>query len=130
MNFCFLKENVTKFDMDGKEYNGKIFSLLAIDKKVQNLTDFQTWEKSLPDKSDISTEQISRGKRFGQFALRTYKASLETDSQKVADKMGVEQEDVLTPGSRMMVKVFVQGLLSLLIMIACLSSWPYGEHFP
>lgn len=92
---ALLLEQVNKFDMQGKAYNGSFFLLLAIVKKVQNLTEFILWEESLPDKSDITEEQLSRGKRFGQFALGTYRASRETENEKIAEKMGVSPEEVL-----------------------------------
>ena len=84
--------------MKGKPYHGSFFLLLAIVKRVQNLTEFTSWEDSLPTKSNITQEQLSRGKRFGNFALCTYSASRETETVKIAEKMGVSPEEVLFVG--------------------------------
>ena len=84
--------------MKGKPYNGSFFLLLAIVKKVQNLTEFVLWEESLPTASNISEEELIRAKRFGMFALGTYRASRETEIEKIAEKMGVESDEVLLTG--------------------------------
>jgi len=93
-----LLDHVNRFDMKGKPYNGSFFLLLAIVKKVQNLTEFVSWEESLPTASNISEEELSRAKRFGMFALGTYSASRETEIEKIAEKMGVTSEEVLLTG--------------------------------
>ena len=42
--------------MDGKPYISSLLILLAIFKKVHNMTGFDKWEQSLPDASDVSSD--------------------------------------------------------------------------
>ena len=95
---ALLCNYVNKFDMNGKPYNGHFLILLAIVKKVQSLTEFTAWEKSLPSQSQISPVQCFRAKRFGQFALGIYRASRETTTENVAEKMGLKPEEILYMG--------------------------------
>ena len=83
--------------MDGKPYNSSVFILLAVLKKVQELSGFLTWESGLAVTSDIPDKMMSSSKYFSTFAFNVYKAARlpETDIKGVAEVFSVKPEDVL-----------------------------------
>ena len=67
--------------MDGKPYLGSLFTLLAIFKKFHNLTEFDKWEQSLPDASDVSSDILRQIKHYAEFACNVYQTKTLQESQ-------------------------------------------------
>ena len=83
--------------MDGKPYLGSVFILLVILKKVQSMKEFDKWEQSLPDASDVSPGILRHVKYYSEFAFNVYDAAKLPESQfaGVAEMMSVAEEDVI-----------------------------------
>ena len=84
--------------MDGKPYLSSVFILLLILKKVQSMTEFDKWEQSLPDASDVSPGILGHVKYYSEFAFNVYDAAKLPESQfaGIAETMSVAEEDVIT----------------------------------
>ena len=83
--------------MDGKPYLSSVFILLVILKKVQSMTEFDKWEQSLPDVTDVSPDILGQVKHYSEFAFNVYDAAKLPESQlaEIAKTMSVAEEDVL-----------------------------------
>ena len=94
----YFSDHVNKFDKDGKPYVSSVFVLLAILKKVQNLTEFDKWEQSLPDVTDVSPDLMRRVKYYSEFAFNVYDAAKlpESEIARIAETMSVADEDIVT----------------------------------
>ena len=96
--FKFLiSDHVNSWDKNGKPYLSSLFILLAIFKKVQNVTDFDKWEQSLPDASDVSADILGHVKYYAEFACNVYQTRAHRESQigDIAETMTVAEEDVI-----------------------------------
>ena len=84
--------------MDGKPYLSSLFILLAIFKKVHKMTEFDRWEQSLPDASDLSSDILRQMKHYAEFACNVYQTKTLQESQTadIAETMTVAEEDVIT----------------------------------
>ena len=84
--------------MDGKPYLSSVFILLLILKKVQSMTEFDKWEQSLPDTSDVSPGILGHVKYYSEFAFNVYDAAKLPESQfaGIAETMSLAEEDVIT----------------------------------
>ena len=96
MTFC-ISDSVNKYDMDGKPYLSSVFILLVILKKVQSMTEFDKWEQSLPDVTDVSPDILGQVKHYSEFAFNVYDAAKLPESQLdgIAKTMSVAEEDVI-----------------------------------
>ena len=83
--------------MDGKPYNSSVFILLAVLKKVQDLSRFLNWESSLPVTTDIPDKLLSSSKYFSSFAFNIYNAALldESDTKGIAEIFSIKSEDLM-----------------------------------
>ena len=83
--------------MEGKPYHGSLFVLLAILKNVQRTAKFDSWNASLPDKSNIPLHLAEKMQHASFFAFNVYEAAKfeEDDTDNVAETMAVSAEDVL-----------------------------------
>ena len=83
--------------MDGKPYLSSVFILLVILKKVQSMTEFDKWEQSLPDVTDVSPDILGQVKHYSEFAFNVYDAAKLPESQlaEIAKTMSVAEEDVI-----------------------------------
>jgi len=93
----FLIDHVKKYDDEGKPYRSSIFILLAIVKKVQNLSEFQQWETNLSNITNVSPKTLKESKYFSEFAFNVYSAAKlsESDVLGVAEILSVSSEDIL-----------------------------------
>ena len=84
--------------MDGKPYLSSLFILLAIFKKVHKMTEFDRWEQSLPDASDLSSDILRQMKHYAEFACNVYQTKTLQESQTadIAKTMTVAEEDVIS----------------------------------
>ena len=83
--------------MEGKPYHGSLFVLLAILKNVQTMAEFDSWERSLPNISDIPLHLAEKIQHASFFAFSVYDAAkfAEDDTDNVAGTMGVSAGEVL-----------------------------------
>lgn len=61
------------------------------------MTDFDKWEQSLPDASDVSADILGQVKYYAEFACNVYHTIGLQESQMadIAEKMSVEEEDII-----------------------------------
>ena len=92
-----FSDHVKHYDMEGKPYDGSLFVLLAILKNVQRTAKFDSWNASLPDKSNIPLHLAEEMQHASFFAFNVYDAAKfeEDDTDNVAETMAVSAEDVL-----------------------------------
>ena len=72
-----------------------MFVLLAVTKKIQNLSEFEAWEQNLPEVTNVPRSILDEVKYFSDFAFNVYSASTETNSRVIADKMNISEEDLI-----------------------------------
>lgn len=90
-----LIDRVNDYDLDGKPYNGSLFVLLAVIKKIQNISEFEAWEQNLPDVTNIPQTILDEVKYYSNFAFNVYSASTENDAQAIAEKMNILEGDII-----------------------------------
>jgi len=90
-----LIERVNDYDLDGKQYNGSLFVLLAVIKKIQNISEFEAWEQNLPDVTNIPQTILDEVKYYSNFAFNVYSASTENDTKAIAEKMNIPEDDLI-----------------------------------
>jgi len=91
----YLIENVKKFDMEAKSYNGYAFLLLALVKKAHDISESSTSEGVSERNEPICQEQLERAKRFGQFAINVYPASWRGSLETIGKSLGVPEDDIV-----------------------------------
>jgi hypothetical protein len=89
---------VKKLDMEDKEYNSSVVLLLAILKKNKDTIKMEaavTEEDLYLARCPLWFPELSRGQRFGKYAINTYPASWESKHSGIANEMGIDPEDIL-----------------------------------
>jgi len=81
------------FDMESKSYESFTFVLLALVKKAQ--LDQEKLEQERKIDLQISSEQLKRAQRFGQYAINMYPVSWKGDLESIGERMGIDPESIL-----------------------------------
>ena len=72
-----------------------MFVLLAVIKKIQNISEFEAWEQNLPDVTNIPQTILDEVKYYSNFAFNVYSASTENDTKAIAEKMNIPEDDLI-----------------------------------
>ena len=91
----YLLENVKKFDMEAKRYEGFGFLLLALVKKAHDSAEHVCWQQALPEQEVLAEEQLEAARRIGQFAINVYPASWRLSLPSISKSLGVPEQDIV-----------------------------------
>ena len=91
----YLLENVKKFDMEAKRYEGFGFLLLALVKKAHDSAEQVSWQQALPEQEVLAEEQLEAARRIGQFAINVYPASWRLSLPSISKSLGVPEQDIV-----------------------------------
>jgi len=91
----FTLEILCKIGMDAASFKNSRIMLLALIHKAQEEQNLSLLESAQLDPSELSDQQFAMSKKFGQYALKMYAASLKSSDTAIFEKMNIDKDDVL-----------------------------------
>ena len=87
-------DNIKKFDMEAQDYKSFTFLLMALVKKAQDSSEFSTWQRNLPGKTEIESAELEQARRYGAYAINVYPASWGLTRAAIARQMNITEDAI------------------------------------
>ena len=80
--------------MEAQDYKSFTFLLMALVKKAQDSSEFSTWQKNLPGKTEIESAELEQARRYGAYAINVYPASWGLTMAAIARQMNITEDAI------------------------------------